>query len=235
LGPGELGDQFGDGARREELAGLLAGVRREALDQEDVGLADRVLAHVAQVEGGLREILEQVAQPSVPVPRLAEIGLGIEADVAENAFQLRVVRLLDRLHDLVDQLPDVIAVAPFVEAVEIAEKGFDDGAVLVAQLELLQLEPLPIEPAADAQIADLGRIALVFRDELLVVLAPDVADVFEEQESEDVLVLGRVDRQRAVGGLCRSLGLRARLYDRLKMAETRLTNYYLDRSFAQLR
>ena len=42
-------------------------------------------------------------------------------------------------------------------------------------------------------------------------------------------------RQRAIGGLCRSLGLRARLYDRLKAAETRLTDYYLDRSFAQLR
>jgi hypothetical protein len=49
------------------------------------------------------------------------------------------------------------------------------------------------------------------------------------------LPLPDLDRQRAIGGLCRSLGHRARLYDRLKAAETRLTDYYLDRSFAQLR
>lgn len=49
------------------------------------------------------------------------------------------------------------------------------------------------------------------------------------------LPLPDLDRQRAIGGLCRSLGLRARLYDRLKAAETRLTDYYLDRSFTQLR
>jgi len=49
------------------------------------------------------------------------------------------------------------------------------------------------------------------------------------------LPLPNLDRQRAIGGICRSLALRARLYDRLKAAETKLTDHYLHRSFAQLR
>jgi hypothetical protein len=49
------------------------------------------------------------------------------------------------------------------------------------------------------------------------------------------LPLPDLDRQRAIGGLCRSLGRRVRIYDRLKAAETQLTDCYLNHSFAQLR
>ncbi|MCX7869765.1 MAG: ferritin-like domain-containing protein, partial [Terrimicrobiaceae bacterium] len=42
-----------------------------------------------RVERGLGEILEQVFQAAVAVLRAAEIGFGVEVDVAEDAFELR--------------------------------------------------------------------------------------------------------------------------------------------------
>jgi hypothetical protein len=55
----------------------------------------------------LGEILQQVLEAAVAVLGLAEIGLGVEVDVAEHAFELGLVGLLDPLQRDVDQLADI--------------------------------------------------------------------------------------------------------------------------------
>ena len=110
---GQPGQQPGDRRRRVELAGLLAGVRGKTRDEVDVALADDVLGHPrrAQVEGRLGEVFEQILEAAVAVLDPAEIGLGVEVDIAEHAFELGAVGVLDLLKRDVDEFADIGLVA----------------------------------------------------------------------------------------------------------------------------
>jgi hypothetical protein len=82
-----------------EFAGFLAGIRGEARNQIDVALAYNVLGNPrrTQIKRRLVEVFQQVLEAPVAVLRAAEVGLGIEIDIAEHPLQLRAVRILDFL------------------------------------------------------------------------------------------------------------------------------------------
>ncbi len=191
FGGGKSGDQPRDAVRGVELAGFLAGVGGEALDEVDVGVADDILGDAAgaHVELGLVDVLQQQFEAAIAVPGLAEVGLGVEVDVAEHAFELDPVGLLDGIQHHVDEFADIGFVAAFVEAVVVGDEAVGDlAALLVLQFDPRQDEALPLQPAADAHIVVAILLAVFF-----VVVAPGVRDVLEEQHHQDVvLVLGRV-------------------------------------------
>ena len=54
-----------------------------------------------------REIFQQLLQPFVALLRLAQVGFGVEINVAEHAFQLGLVGIFDLLQRHVDQFADV--------------------------------------------------------------------------------------------------------------------------------
>ena len=98
--------QRGHLGRRVELAGLLAAGGGEVLDQELVGVADHVEladAALAQVELGLGEVFQQVAQDVVLLLLVAQL-VAVEADVLEDIAQLAEVGLFDGVQRLVDAL-----------------------------------------------------------------------------------------------------------------------------------
>ena len=103
-----------------------------------------------QVELGLGEVLEKVAEPPVAIPGLTEVGFGVEVDVAEDVFQFGLIGILDGFQDYVDQLADVGARAPLVEAVEAGIEGFLNVALLILQLDRGHDEALPTEGAFHA-------------------------------------------------------------------------------------
>ena len=116
----QLGDQLGNFRRRVELAGLLAAGGGKVLDQEFVGVADDVeLADAAgaQVQLGLGEIFQQVAQDVVLLRLVAEL-VGVEADVLEHVAQLADVGFLDGVQRLVDALAVAGLVPLLVQRVE---------------------------------------------------------------------------------------------------------------------
>ena len=105
---------------RVELTGLLAAGGGKVLDQELVGVADDVeLADAAgaQVEFGLREVLQQVAQDVVLLLLVPEL-VGVEADVLKHIAQLADVGVFDRMERLVDALAIAGFVAFGVQGVE---------------------------------------------------------------------------------------------------------------------
>ena len=187
----ELGDDFGNLARREELAGLLPSIGGKALDQEDVGVAQDVFGDLGKIEPRLGEVLQQHFQPSVTIFGLAQIGFGVEVDGTEQAAELSLVGLFDRIEHDIDQFANVVPRAPLIKAVEVAEKAlFDLVGLRVFQLDRRQLEALAIEAALDAKF-----VAAIFAAEFLNMLAAHVADVFQEQRGQHVvLVLRRIDR-----------------------------------------
>src|SRR5690606_34760212 len=68
----------------------------------------------------------------------------------------------------------------------------DNFALFVAVLDLLELETFPLKSATNTKVA--LRVIAEFLEHLLVMLVPDVADIFQEEQREDViLVLFRVD------------------------------------------
>ena len=177
LGAGELGQQLGDGGGRVELAGLLARVGGEARNQVDVALADDVLGHArrAQVERRLVEVLQHVLEAAVAVLGPAEIGLGIEVDVAEHAFELGAVGVFDLLQRDVDQLADIGFVPLFIEVVEARAFGQD--------------ETLALQAPADADVVAAELLLVGFE-----VVVPEIGNVFQEQHHKDVvLVLPGID------------------------------------------
>ena len=92
--------------------------RRRHLRQCEV-VSWRQLA--AALAGGLGlEVVDQVAETSVALLRLAEVRLAVEVDVAEDSVELHLVRLLDLFESDVDQLTDVRLVALAVERLEVA-------------------------------------------------------------------------------------------------------------------
>ena len=128
-----------------------------------------------QVEGGLREILEEVLQTAVAVLRPAEIRFRVEGDVAEDPLELGAVSILDVLQYDVDQFADVGFVALLVELPEARP--------------LRHHEALGLEAATDA-----GLVAAVPLPVGLDVVVPEVRDVIQEQHHEDVVfVLAGVD------------------------------------------
>ena len=120
FGRSQPGQQRGHGGGRVEFAGLLAGIGGEARDQIDVALADDVVvdARGAQIERWLGEVLQQVLQAAVAIFDAAEIGFGVEVDVAEDAFELGAVCVLDLFERDVDQFADVGLVALLIEVIE---------------------------------------------------------------------------------------------------------------------
>ena len=106
----------------------------------------------AQVELGL-EIFQQVLQAAVAILGLAEVGFGVEVDVAEDAVELGLVGILDAVEHDVDQLADVGGVAPLVQAVEVAGEALDDLAgFFILELDEGQREALAIQLAPDTLI-----------------------------------------------------------------------------------
>ena len=139
---------------------------------------------------GLVEILQQLLEAAVAVLGLAEIGLAVEVDVAEDAFQLGLVLLFDGVQGDVDQLADIGRVALFVEAVVIGQEPVLHLArLMVLQLGIGEDEALALQPAADARVVVAVLLAVLFE-----VVVPEVGDVFQEQHHQDVvLVLRRID------------------------------------------
>jgi UDP-N-acetyl-D-mannosaminuronate dehydrogenase len=87
-------------------------------------------------------------QAAVAVLGLAEIGLGVEVDVAEDAFELGLVGVLDVVQHDVDQLADVGRLAALVEVGQ--EAVGDLAGLLVLELDVGQDEALALQLAADA-------------------------------------------------------------------------------------
>ena len=183
--------EHGDLAGCVELSALLAGIRGEAADQVFVGVADDVLipdATRTEVELRLGEILQEVVEASVPVPGLTKIRFGVKVDVSEDVFQFGLVGVLDRFQGDVDQLTDVGPSAPLIEAVEAGREGLLEITLLVPQPNHRHDEALPAQGSLDAPLVSLVAMTVV----LLLVL-PEVGQVFDEQHHQDVvLVLGGV-------------------------------------------
>ena len=184
---GELRDNLRNCAWCEKFASLLASVRSELLNEVDVSLADCVFVHGAEVQTRLSEVLQNVLEAAVAVFRLAETNLRVEIDVAEDTIQLWFVRLFESIEHHVDQLTDIVAVAPLIETVETRKKGLDDLALLVSVLDRLQLETLALKPSPDSKVT-LGMVA-EFRKHVVVVLVPDIADVLQKEQGEDVVLI----------------------------------------------
>ena len=186
LGRHQLRQQRRDLGRGVELAGLLARARGELADQELVGVADDVPVADAggpQVELGVGEVVQQVLQALVALFGAPQRGLGVEVDVAEDAFQLLLVGVLDGFQRHVDDFAQVGRVALGVERGEIGAFG--------------QLKLLETHAPADARL-----VVAELRPVGVVVVAPYVGDVLDEQHHQDVvLVLGRV--HRAAKGVAR--------------------------------
>ena len=110
----------------------------------------------------LGEVFQQVLEAAVAVLGLAKIGLGVEVDVAEHAFELGLVGLLDLLERDVDQLADVGRLAPLVQGVEVGKETIGDLAGLfVLELDVGQDEALALQLAADALLV-VAVLLLVF-------------------------------------------------------------------------
>ena len=181
----QLRQQPGDRSGGVELTGFLAGVGGEAGNEVDVALADNVAAHLgrAQVEGGFGEVFQEVPEAAIAVLGAAEVGLGVEVDVAEHAVELGAVGVFDGRQRPVDALADVGLVALFVEVVEARPHRQD--------------EALALQPAADAR--------LVASEPLPVggnVVVPQVGDVLQKQHHQDVVLVlaGIHDAAEGVAG-----------------------------------
>src|SRR5690606_22717408 len=106
-------------------AGLLAGIGPEAFDEVDVSVADDVFGDPGGAQVELGEIFQQGLQAAVAVLGLAEVGLAVEVNVAEDALELGLVRVLDVIEHNVDQLADVGLVAALVQRVEVAQEAIE--------------------------------------------------------------------------------------------------------------
>src|SRR5579871_3692312 len=157
------GQQARDGGRRVEFTSLLARIGGEARDQIDVALADDVLADArgTKIERGLGEVLKDVLEAAVAVFHAAEIRLGVEIDVAKNAFELCAVLIFDLFERDIDELANVRLIPLRVEIVEATSLGKD--------------EALTLKPAAHPYIVVSILTAIVCD-----VVVPEVGDVLEE-------------------------------------------------------
>lgn len=174
----KAGEEGGDLAGGVELTGLFPGVGGEFFQEEFVNVADHVFGADdggAEVEAGIGEVFEEMFEAGVAILGLAELALGVEVHLAEDAFEFGLVGFLDLFEGDVDALADVGFVAQGVETVEL---GTDR-----------ELEAFASEAAGDA-----GFVALELNEVGGAVVFDDVADVFHEQHHEDVvLVVGRID------------------------------------------
>jgi hypothetical protein len=127
----------------------------------------------AEIELG--EILDQRLQTAVAISGVAEFGFAVEHDVGKGIANLSLIRFRDRVQRLIDQFADVVSAALPVDIVEICSLRKDKALAFHAPEETHLVVPVPP-----------SRIFVMF--------VPDVADVLEEEEDQDkVLVFGRVD------------------------------------------
>ncbi len=171
--------QHGDACRGVEFTGLLAGIAGKAFDQILVGIADDVgVADLrrAQIQPWIVEVFEQMAQTIIALLGASQRGFAVEVDIAENAVQLFFIGVFDLLQGHVDQFTHIVRGAAVVERVVVAFLGQHKAFVL--------------QLAADAPL-----VVAVKPAQFLVAFTPHVADVFEKEHHQDVvLVLGGVNR-----------------------------------------
>jgi hypothetical protein len=106
----------------------------------------------------------------------AQIALRIEIDIAENAFQLLAVGVLNGIERDIDQFADIGSAALIVEGIKIAV--------------VREYEALTCHTAADALLI-LAILLAIQR----VMIVPHIRNIFEEQHYQDIVfVLGRIDR-----------------------------------------
>ena len=156
--------------RNLELGGAVFGVLFQQFAQDH-------LAHAggAQVEPLVGKVVEQVAQALVALPGAAQRRLGVKVNVAKDALQFLLVRLLNLFQGDIDNLAQVIGVALLVERLKVTACG---------QFELFVAQRPP----------DALLVAAVALQQLFVAVAPDIGDVLDEEHDEDiVLVFGRVN------------------------------------------
>jgi hypothetical protein len=171
----QAGEERGDLGRACRTRRPSCRHRRQTSDQVFVDVSDHVL--VADSEGrrsrrGSAKSSRRQLDAGVALLGLAELALGVEVHLTEYAFELGLVGLLDLFERDVDALADVGVVALGVEAVEIAT-GREE-------------EALAREAAADARVVAFATSA---EDTCLAVIFDDVADVFQEQHHEDVVLV----------------------------------------------
>ena len=185
LRSGQAGQQPGDRGGSVKLPGLFAGVRGKTRDEIDIALADNVLVHPrrTQIEGGLGEVFQKILEAAIAVLDPTEISLRVEVDVAEHAFELGAVGVLDLLKRDVDEFADIGLVAPLMQFVEARPLGQD--------------ETLALQPAADARLVVAVPGAVGFD-----VVVPQVRNILQEQHHQDVVLVltGINDAPKGVTG-----------------------------------
>ncbi len=185
-----LDQHLDDAGRRVELAALLALGGGELAEEVFVDLAEQVLGAMTLAEADGRDQVDQLAE-------LAGFELAAAEALVEDALQARVVGL-DGFQRGVDAHADVGLLGLRADGLPARRGGHPEHVghrVVVALLQRLGV----VGGVGQVQVARLvGERGL----ELRAALVEGVADVLEEDQAEDdVLVLGGVHRRaQLVGG-----------------------------------
>jgi len=110
------------------------------------------------------------SRPAVAILNAAEVGLGIEVDVAEHAFELCAIRVLDLLLRDVDKLADIGFVPFLIQVIEARPVG--------------EIEALALHAAADSHLIAAELLFVGFK-----MIVPEIGDVFQEQHHKDVVLI----------------------------------------------
>src|ERR1700722_1470745 len=110
----KFGYDFRDFPWRKKLAGFFPGIRRETLNQKDIGIAQNIFGCIAEAETRLGKILQKRFQPTIPVFSLAQIGFRVEVDRTEQTAQFALVSLFYSIEDNIDEFADIVASPPLM-------------------------------------------------------------------------------------------------------------------------
>jgi len=180
------GKELGDLARRIKFSRFFACVGCESLEEVFVDIPNDIFLSDdggTEVEAWISKILKDELQAYIPIAGLAELGLGVEIDLAEDSLELALISLFDAGECDIHPLADVGLIAMGVETVEVAPLG--------------QLEALAGQASGNACL-----VTLVFPQVGIPMIAPDVGHVFPEEHHEDVVpvVLGIDDATEGIAG-----------------------------------
>ena len=155
-----------------ELSGLPAGVRGEFLDQINVGIADHVFGYTrgTHIQLGLVEVFQQHLQTVVPIPGFPQIRLGIEVNITKHTFEGTLVGGFNGVQRGIDPLADIGFAALVVEGVEVGIFG--------------QNESFAFQSAADTLVIVTELLAV-----FVVMIAPNIRDVLDEECHQDVILV----------------------------------------------